>query len=69
MLGILAVRFMSFAVLDFLPAIGLTITFLKDFVFSLWLTSPILLSLAVVITILGRIAGKKEGWSRFDSFY
>ena len=48
---------------------GLTITFLKEFLLGLWLTSPLLLTLAAGITILGRIAGGKEGWSRFDSFY
>ena len=30
---------------------------------------PLLLSLAIVITVLGQVVGKKEGWSRFDSFY
>ena len=52
-----------------MPFTGLTIRFLKDFGFSLWVTSPLLLSLAAVIAILGRVAGRKEGWSRFDSFY
>lgn len=47
----------------------MTTTFLKEFVFDIWVTSPLLLSLALVITALGQIAGKKEGWSRFDSFY
>jgi hypothetical protein len=42
---------------------GLTTTFLKEFLFDLWLTSPLLLSLAAVITVLGQVAGKKEGWS------
>ena len=32
-------------------------------------TSPLLLSLAAVITVLGQVAGKKEGWSPFDRFY
>lgn len=36
---------------------------------GLWLGSPLLLSLAAAITLLGQIVGKKEGWSRFDSFY
>ena len=36
---------------------------------GLWLGSPLLLSLAVAITLLGQLVGKKEGWSRFDSFY
>lgn len=48
---------------------GLTITFLKEFLFGLWLTSPLVLTLAAGITILGQIAGRREGWSRFDSFY
>ena len=48
---------------------GLTTTFLKEFLFDLWLTSPLLLSLAAVITVLGQVAGKKEGWSPFDRFY
>ena len=48
---------------------GLTLTFLKQFGIGLWLTFPLLLSLALVITLLGQAVGKKEGWSRFDSFY
>jgi voltage-gated potassium channel len=48
---------------------GLTTTFLKEFVFDLWLTSPLWLTLAAVVTLLGQIVGKREGWSRFDSFY
>jgi voltage-gated potassium channel len=48
---------------------GLTTTFLKEFLFDLWLTSPLLLSLAAVVTVLGQAVGKKEGWSPFESFY
>jgi voltage-gated potassium channel len=48
---------------------GLTITFLKEFGTGLWLTAPLLLSLAAAITLLGQFVGRKEGWSRFDSFY
>jgi hypothetical protein len=48
---------------------GLTTTFLKEFLFDLWLTSPLLLSLAVVVMLLGQVVGRKEGWSPFDSFY
>lgn len=48
---------------------GLTITFLKEFGLGVWVTSPLLLTLAIGITILGQIAGKIEGWPRFDSFY
>lgn len=48
---------------------GLTVTFLKQFGYGLWLTFPLLLSLAAVITLLGQAVGRREGWSRFDSFY
>jgi len=48
---------------------GLTTTFLKQFIFGLWLTSPLLLSFAAAITVLGQVVGKKEGWSPFESFY
>ena len=48
---------------------GLTITFLKEFGIGLWLTFPLSLSLAAVITVLGQLVGRREGWSRFDSFY
>jgi voltage-gated potassium channel len=48
---------------------GLRTTFLKEFLFDLWVTSPVLLSLATVVTLLGQVVGKKEGWSPFDSFY
>jgi len=48
---------------------GLTITFLKEFGAGLWLTFPLLFSLAAVITVLGQLVGKREHWSRFDSFY
>ena len=48
---------------------GVTITFLREFGFGLWLTFPLLLTLAAGITVLGQIVGKKEGWARFESFY
>jgi hypothetical protein len=48
---------------------GLTITFLKEFGLGLWLSSPLWLSLGAAITVLGQVAGRAEGWSRFDSFY
>jgi Ion channel len=48
---------------------GLTITFLKEFGAGLWVTLPLLLTLATVITLLGQVVGRREGWSRFDSFY
>src|SRR5689334_6698982 len=48
---------------------GLTVTFLKQLGLGLWLTLPLLLSLAAAITVLGQAVGMKEGWPRFDSFY
>jgi hypothetical protein len=48
---------------------GLTVTFLKEFGFGLWLTFPLLLTLAVVVASLGRVVGKRENWKGFDSLY
>ncbi len=48
---------------------GVTITFLKEFLLGIWLTTPMLLSLFAGITVLGQIVGRKEGWNRFDSWY
>jgi voltage-gated potassium channel len=48
---------------------GITITFLKQLCFGLWRTLPLLLSLAAGITLLGYGVGRKEGWSRLDTFY
>lgn len=50
-------------------AIGLTLTFLKQFGIGLYLTFPLLLSLAALITLMGQAVGMKEGWTRFDSLY
>ena len=33
------------------------------------MTLPLLLSLATVITVLGLVVGKMEGWSPFESVY
>jgi len=48
---------------------GLTTAFLREFVFDLWVTSPLWLTLAMAVTALGQLVGKREGWSQFDSFY
>ena len=50
-------------------AIGLTLTFLKQFGIDLYLVLPLLLSLAALITLVGQVVGVKEGWSRFNTFY
>ena len=48
---------------------GLTTTFLREFILGLWVTFPLLLSLAVAVTLLGQIVGRNEGWAAFDSLY
>jgi len=50
-------------------SLGLTIRFLREFAIGIWLTAPLLLFLAAAITLIGQFVGRKEGWSRFDSFY
>ncbi len=46
-----------------------TLSFIKVFSVILLHAAPLLLSLAAVIILLGQIAGRLEGWSRFDAFY
>ena len=46
-----------------------TFKFVQIFVYSLELAAPLLLALAVLITLLGQIVGARESWSRFDSLY
>lgn len=48
---------------------GLTTTFFREFIFGLWLTLPLLLALAVTITVIGQVVGRREGWLPSDSFY
>jgi voltage-gated potassium channel len=48
---------------------GLTTTFLREFVLGLWVTFPLLLSLALAVALLGQVVGRKEGWTPFDSLY
>jgi voltage-gated potassium channel len=48
---------------------GMTITFLREFGIGLWVAGPVVLTLATVIVLFGQLVGRREGWSRFDSFY
>ena len=48
---------------------GLTLTFLRHFLVGIWLTAPMLLTLAILISGLGLLVGKKEGWQPFESWY
>lgn len=50
-------------------ATGLTVTFVKQFSIGLWLTFPMLLTLAAAIALLGRLVGRSEGWTHFESLY
>ncbi len=47
----------------------ITFRFVRIFFYGLELASPLLLSLAVLITLLGQIVGFRESWGRFDSLY
>jgi len=46
-----------------------TLTFVKIYIFGLWLAAPLLLSFVLAIVSLGLLVGKKESWSKFDSLY
>ena len=48
---------------------GLTLTFLRQLGKGLWLTLPLLMGLAAVIALLGKLVGQREGWTGFDSLY
>jgi len=48
---------------------GLTVTFLKQFFYGLWLMLPVLVSLAVIVSLLGYYVGKIEKWPRYDGIY
>ncbi len=47
----------------------ITFRFVRIFFYGLELASPLLLSLALLITLLGQIVGFRESWGRFDSLY
>ncbi len=46
-----------------------TFRFVRIFFYGLELASLLLLSLALLITLIGQIVGFRESWSRFDSLY
>ena len=46
-----------------------TLVFLGLFFYGLQLASPILLFLAVLVVVLGQIAGKRESWSPAEALY
>lgn len=46
-----------------------TLTFIKLFLFGLYLAVPILLALLLFIVLVGQFVGRREGWGRFDALY
>ena len=46
-----------------------TLTFIRMFGQSIFLALPVLALLISLIIIAGQVAGRIEGWSRFDAFY
>jgi voltage-gated potassium channel len=46
-----------------------TYKFISFFVFGLEVASPLLISLAILITLFGQIVGARESWNKFDSLY
>ncbi len=43
--------------------------FVRVFFIELFYAGPVLISLILLICFIGYIIGKKEGWSRLDTFY
>ena len=46
-----------------------TFEFIRFFLNGLKLASPLLISLAILIILLGQIVGARESWNKFDSLY
>ncbi len=46
-----------------------SLTFFQLFFWGLYLMSPLLVVLALVIMALGQVVGRMEGWSWFDALY
>ena len=46
-----------------------TFTFLKTFLYGLYYTAPLLLSIILTTIFLGQIVGRIESWKRFDALY
>lgn len=46
-----------------------TLVFLKLFIYGLSLAAPLLIALAIFITLLGQVVGFRESWTKFDALY
>lgn len=47
----------------------ITYEFIKKFFIGLYYISPIIVSLIVIISMLGLLIGRREGWSRINAIY
>jgi voltage-gated potassium channel Kch len=47
----------------------LFLDFLGRFAFVLAYTSPLLVTFILIVSVLGLIVGKREGWTRFEALY
>lgn len=46
-----------------------TLTFIKIFLWGIYLMAPIMILMSVMIIVLGLIVGRIESWTKFDSLY
>jgi voltage-gated potassium channel len=46
-----------------------TITFIKIFLWGVYLMAPVMIMMSVIIVTLGLIVGRIESWTRFESLY
>mgnify|MGYP000630960902 CR=1 FL=1 len=46
-----------------------TLTFIKIFFVTMGMALPLLASMAIMVILMGAIAGRREGWTFFDATY
>jgi voltage-gated potassium channel len=46
-----------------------TITFIKIFLWGIYLMAPVIFLMSLIIIALGLIVGRLESWNRFDALY
>jgi len=46
-----------------------TITFVKIFLWGIYLMSPVMIVMLVIIMFIGLVVGRIESWTKFDSLY
>jgi len=46
-----------------------TLRFMRVFFIELYYAAPVLMLLVLLISAIGYVIGRKEGWSRLDAFY